>query len=237
MWVFCGRAKQDKTILTQIKEQLGLQLEDDWGFLCTSMDLIEDSNLAIENFAKFQLEGPTKYNDEGEKYLRLYGFLNAVHIQQNALVTLFALLKVPGKGELIEKVQKLKIRNLRHKLAAHQDSFLNKVSNEKQAFYLSRIDLYGTNIGYGNNVKFSYERIDLRSPLKEHGDLVIDTLDVIYEKSIKTIYKANKNKQEEFVKDLELLRHEKRGDFVIRMLNSEPLVITLVSANPQNEEA
>lgn len=94
------KAKQDKTILTQIKEQLGLQLEDNWGFLCTSMDLIEDSNLAIENFAKFQLEGPTKYNDEGEKYLRLYGFLNAVHIQQNALVTLFALLKVPGKDQL-----------------------------------------------------------------------------------------------------------------------------------------
>jgi hypothetical protein len=45
------------------------------------MDIVGDASLAMYNFAEFSLDGPTKYEDTGERYLRLYGLLSAVYIQ------------------------------------------------------------------------------------------------------------------------------------------------------------
>ena len=60
--------KSAETFLQRIKRQFGFNHESDWGLLCASMDLVEDTTLAIQNFEKFEIEGPTKYNDLGEKY-------------------------------------------------------------------------------------------------------------------------------------------------------------------------
>jgi hypothetical protein len=77
-----------------IRKTLCLSKDEDWSFLCVSMDIIEDACSAIDNFLTFGLNGPTKYNDIGEKYLRLYGILSSTYIQQEALLKLFQLMNV-----------------------------------------------------------------------------------------------------------------------------------------------
>lgn len=53
---------------------------DEWATLCTSLDIVEDTALALREFEERAL-GTT----EGERYLRLYGFLQAVVLQQDAI--------------------------------------------------------------------------------------------------------------------------------------------------------
>jgi hypothetical protein len=50
-------------------------------------------SLGIENFLRFGIDGPTKYGDMGEKYIKLYGALNATYLQQQAAISLFKNLK------------------------------------------------------------------------------------------------------------------------------------------------
>src|ERR1700731_3985821 len=70
-----------------LKELLRLNSSADWEFLCAAMDIIGDASTAIDNVQRFGLSGPTKHNDTGEKYLRLYGMLSAAYIQQEAILT------------------------------------------------------------------------------------------------------------------------------------------------------
>jgi len=51
-----------------IRSSLKLTRPEDWGFIYSSMDIINDSLLGIENFCKYGVDGPTKYDDFGEKY-------------------------------------------------------------------------------------------------------------------------------------------------------------------------
>jgi hypothetical protein len=45
-----------------------------------AMDVIGDAALALKNFLRFSLDGPTRYEDLGERYLRLYGLLSATYL-------------------------------------------------------------------------------------------------------------------------------------------------------------
>ncbi len=102
----------DKNLGTKgsIKDVLRLNKEEDWSFIWTSMDIVDDASLALESFLKFDLDGPTKYNDIGEKYLRLYGILSASYIQQQAIITLYKLNNIPHPREAIKKIKALKIK-------------------------------------------------------------------------------------------------------------------------------
>ena len=66
-----------------VRKALRLNKERDWFFLCTSMDVVGDASGAIHNFLRFGLDGPARFDDIGERYLRLYGLLSAVYAQQS----------------------------------------------------------------------------------------------------------------------------------------------------------
>ena len=104
---------------------LQLTKEDDWSFVCVAMDIVEDASLAIKDFLRFGLNGPTKYDSVGERYLRLYGVLSASYIQQEATRKLFALMNCPSPKELKACFDALEIRKLRHQLASHGVDFLD----------------------------------------------------------------------------------------------------------------
>jgi len=61
---------------------------DDWNILCASMDIIGDTTLAIQNFKETGIGQNT-----GEKYLKLYGLLQAIYLQQDAIKFLFEVIK------------------------------------------------------------------------------------------------------------------------------------------------
>ena len=100
-----------------IQTALKLTRPEDWGFICSSMDIINDSLLGIEHFCKYGLDGPTKYDDFGEKFIRLYGVLNATYIQQQALLNLHRIANVMNLRDIESKVAKLQVREVRKNLA------------------------------------------------------------------------------------------------------------------------
>jgi hypothetical protein len=214
--------KKYKTFSDYIEHKLGFSKSDEWNFFCACMDLVEDTNLAIENFIKFKVEGPTKYNDVGEKYLRLYGFLNATYIQQNALLTLCEVFKISNLKSHQKAILDLKIREIRNKLASHSNSY---GKSKKEPIFLARIGLSGTKVTYGSGCRGKFETLDLSNLLQEHLKTIIEMLDLILEKGINYIYQSNKKLKKTYIERLEDIRQEKKGNFVIKLPKGKKIVI------------
>lgn len=62
------------------RTQLALENSDAWTVVCSSLDVLEDAQLAIEAYSAGDF--PKK---AGEQYLRIYGLLQALYLQQDAL--------------------------------------------------------------------------------------------------------------------------------------------------------
>lgn len=98
-----------------------------WNQLCSSMDVVEDAELAIDNYLDSDLG-----KGDGEKYLRIYGVLQALFIQQNAVMHLIEAL---GFRRNLEKNSKLKtIREIRNDSVGHP----TKRGNYKSYHFISR---------------------------------------------------------------------------------------------------
>ena len=122
-----------------VRELLRLNQGEDWNFLCVAMDVVGDVSAAIRNFLQFGLDGPTRYQDVGERYLRLYGLQNAAYIQQQAVLKLFKLMNVPNPKAIQAELDDLKVRKLRHKLASHSTDYENPVTQDMETYLPVRI--------------------------------------------------------------------------------------------------
>ncbi len=79
-----------------IVEFLGVSDIDSYHFIIDSYYLLEDTQLAKQNFTEFGTTGPTKYENLGEVYLRVYGVLNACYLQQQSIVEMCDKLNIDG---------------------------------------------------------------------------------------------------------------------------------------------
>ncbi|MBA4349229.1 MAG: hypothetical protein C0415_04480 [Thermodesulfovibrio sp.] len=185
--------------------------------------------MAIDNFLRFGLNGPTRYDEPGEKYLRLYGVLNATYLQQQAIHNLFKLNNVSNPKKEKEKIEGLKIREVRHKLGAHSNDYLADPHQKIIESYVPvRIMLSGFNCEFINNETLRSERVNLKTAIEYHLKLMIELLDKIYEKAITTFYKGNQKRINEYKEKLKDLRIEKEGGLVIRPTHDGPkLIITM----------
>lgn len=193
----------------KVKEAIRLNKSEDWSFICTALDVIGDTTQAINNFLEFGLEGNTDGNDPGEKYLRLYGVLNATYLQQFALVNLYKKSNLFKPKDVIKKMEKLEIYNLRNKLGAHSNDYEND-QGILESYVIIQISLKGYLFEYMNNDTSEREWVNLKKCLEEHLRLAIDLLDKVYDKSIKTIHKGEDSKKEEHLNILSKLRKLKK---------------------------
>ena len=194
------------------------------------MDVVEDACTAINNFLKFGLNGPTKYDDVGEKYLRLYGILSATYIQQQALLKLHQLMNVPPSLEEGKKlVDGLLIRSLRHKLCSHSTNYHDKSSDSVQAYIPIRFDLENFNCTYATNGRGDHSSVDLKEAVDEHLMTMIELLDRILEKAQRTLFKGQETSKNciEFSEKLRELRILRKGGFVVQLPNSSKLIVTM----------
>ena len=214
----------------------GLRLNDqsDWEFICVAMDVVGDAALALGSFLRFSLDGPTRYDDVGEKYLRLYGLLSAAYIQQEAVLKLYKLMNCPKPKEVQTELNELEIRTLRHQAASHSVDCLPPDGGKTQAFVPVRIGLSGFSCmiteGRGNQTK----SIQLDDAVNAHCTVVTSILDRIYEKSIQTLFRGRDNQIGEFKKKLEDLRFVRDGNMLIRGGNqTNPVEIRIAFVAPQ----
>lgn len=218
-----------------IQSSLKLTKPEDWGFICSSMDIINDSLLGIEHFCKYGVDGPTKYDDFGEKYIRLYGVLNATYIQQQALLNLHRIANVPNIRELEGRVAALKVREARNKLGAHSVDYSNRESGQTESFVPVRITLSGMRCDYYNNTTLEHTEVDLIDALREHLTLMCDIYDGTYRKSVRTIYKSNQNKQEELLEKIDDALIFRDGGTVLRNESGIKVFVTSYEPEPEPE--
>ena len=115
-----------------------------WNQLCSSLDVIEDSDLAIDVYLNREFS-----KDDGEKYLRLYGVLQALFLQQDAVTNLCESLGLPN--DLITDPKLKEIRAIRNNSIGHP----TKRGKYKSYHYISRISITKSKFQlisyYGNN--------------------------------------------------------------------------------------
>lgn len=122
----CATSSERTNNDSYISKRLGID-KADHEFIMSLYWLLEDTNMAIEEFQEHQLQGPTRHKDNlGEKYLRLYGVLNAVNLQKSALIQLYELFKIPGKKQIQTKFKYLSAIELRNKTSAHALDYIDQ---------------------------------------------------------------------------------------------------------------
>lgn len=195
-----------------------LKLSDrrDWEFICVAMDVVGDAALALRNFLRFSLDGPARYEDVGERYLRLYGLLSAAYVQQQAALKLYSLMNCPKPKEVQAEFNQLDIRTLRHQLASHSLDFLAPGESKTQAFVPVRIGLSGFACMVTENRGGATRTIQLDQAILEHCKAVTSVLDRIYEKSVETIFKGHSKRIAEFQGKLQELRFVRDGNMILR---------------------
>ncbi len=159
--------------------------EDKIGFVLDALYLLEDTQLAKENYYKFGLSGPTKYNEFGEMYLRMYGIYNACYLQRQAIYTLLEIILPDEYTHISKEINRMEVFEYRKIFASHTVNVGH--GNKKHSYILSRHDLESDRImGYTSNKNTENEFKDgtLSSQIETWDCEVIKQLSTISEKTI-----------------------------------------------------
>lgn len=113
-------------------QQRLLSIRFSWNQLCSAMDVIDDVDLALE--AYLAAEFP---NEPGEKYLRTYGVLQALFVQQDALRHLIDIVRPSVRVELSDVLKE--VRDLRSASIGHPTDYKRK--GERSVHAISRITM------------------------------------------------------------------------------------------------
>jgi len=158
-----------------------------WNQLCSSLDVIEDSDLAIDAYLNREFS-----KDDGEKYLRLYGVLQALFLQQDAVTNLCESLGLPN--ELITDPKLKEIRAIRNDSIGHPTK---RGWNDKSYHYMSRISITKSKfqlISYYGNSKTIFRDILVIDLIKEQRRY----LSKIFKEVIKVLKAEEKEHKEKF---------------------------------------
>ena len=119
------------------KQYALLQDTASWNMLCSCLDLIGDTKLAI--IAYDQAKQP---KDEGEKYLLVYGILQALFLEQDAVRNLCAALGIRYNADpLLEQIREIRNDSIGHPTKrgggkGQAFSFISRASLSKHGFDL-----------------------------------------------------------------------------------------------------
>lgn len=226
--------RKDETPLKALR----LNDPDDWNFICVAMDVIGDAALALEDFLRFGLDGPSRYESVGERYLRLYGLLSATYLQQEAVLKLYRLMNCPKPDAAKVDVNRLAVRTLRHQIASHSVDYRRPEGGRNQAFVPVRIGLHCFSCDVTENRGDATHTIKLDEAVSDHCKLLASILDAIYEKSTKTLFKGRTKKIAEFAARLDDLRFVRAGNVLIRGGDKiNPVSIRVVFVAPGEVDA
>lgn len=191
---------EGKSFLTKIKERLCFDNDNGWKFLVSSLDTIGDSQFAITTFLNHKIENGQKFNT-GENYLRLYGILSAVYIQQQAILKLSDLFKTGHLEKTKTDFDNLEITFLRHCISAHPINY--NQNGSKVSFRIDRNSLNDNgllSIRDEFNETLTY---NIFNSLNEYISNAETCLKIISIKIISNCYQTAKEKYDELNEKLE----------------------------------
>ena len=129
------------------KKHLLLKDSIAWNMLCSSLDVIEDTDYCLEAFLTTDIDSL----DDGNKYMYVYGTLQALFVQQDAVEHLTESLKIPYpfNENSNEKQQLDEIREIRNDSVGHPTkrgggtgrafNFISRITIDNQGFELGTI--------------------------------------------------------------------------------------------------
>jgi hypothetical protein len=154
-----------------------IKTKENWYTLCAGMDLLEDTESAKDNFRQFGLDGPTKYENIGEKYLRLYGILNASYQQQEAILSLLQFTNVADmkkERQQFDALEIMKIRSIAGSHAMNYKNYNSQKKQEKQSYMIARYSLDRSCISFRNSG--GTEEINIKESIEEFDKIVTEKL-------------------------------------------------------------
>ncbi len=203
----------ETTFRNDVKKLYGFEKEFGWNILLNSFYVIDDTELAKISFKQFELQGPSRHPDIGEKYLRLYGILNAIYQQKLAVENLLEIHKVSNKKELLKQLSESKIIELRNKIGAHSTNFKTGKEDSEHNFdvyEISRPKLDRDAISLLRNQN-ERENFALFKEIEIFDTIIESNLSLIVTKIIKKIYRN----QGEFYKRLVEIEFIRNGGMII----------------------
>lgn len=164
---------------------------DNWDRICSSSDVINDTLQAIGSYVKSDY--PNK--NVGLRYLYVYGLLQALYLQQDAVECLFGTLRKCYPESLkfsYERSDDLKeIRQLRNETTGHPTEARNGVFT-----YINRVSLSKWHFGKlcsSKSVGNEFSSVDLFSVLKKQTLAIESDLRILVEKTREIEKCATKN--------------------------------------------
>jgi hypothetical protein len=196
---------ENKTFLTKTKELFKFENDNSWRFLTSSLDVIGDSQFAINNFLA------TKYDnisDEGEAYLKIYGIFSAVYIQYKSIKTIARIVKVKNEKDIYRDFERLDMIFLRHVVSAHPVDYKND-DMKIESYKLDRRSIENFSFFTIINEKNEFFHHDLFICLEKFKEKSIFYLRLVAEKTIKNRYSTDSLKIEYLINKLDMIKHNK----------------------------
>jgi hypothetical protein len=132
----------------------------DWNKLCSSLDLIGDTELAIGAYPNLCLHG----NDHGSSYLLVYGILQTLLLQQDAAKHIGTALNI--KVNLPKELTDIRI--IRNGAAGHPG--FQRESGQSKSCFISRMSLSATSFelmtAYSDEGSFKMSHVNIPKLLK-----------------------------------------------------------------------
>jgi len=194
----------NKSFKNKMNDRLKYEKDDNWSLFTSSLDIIGDSMLAIFSFCNSNLEDEPDHKS-GLKYLKLYGVLSAVYIQQRAIIQLIHLVNLRDLNKYSKQLNELDITFLRHVISAHPLNYNN--DNVKENFKIDRNSVIRENktITIRNNDN-TIKTYNLCDSISEYFNLVEPILTKITHKLISNSYGLQTTKGTDFSDKLNRLK-------------------------------
>lgn len=202
-----GAPTKTEHTLEYVRKKLIFQYQDDFKKMRSCIDLLEDTEDALINFFEYQLVTDRTKSNLGEIYLRLYGVLNAVYLQMQSIIEIAEIVRYPSKQTIKEKIEALKIIEIRNIAGAHTVNFITNRTKKfktpklkKNHFKLTQTEIRedGRNLtlvdGYGN-----YEQVNLYVKLLEYCKVSDSLLLDIISNYTDRLFKNNPSLKEDFI--------------------------------------
>ena len=200
--------KSNANFKKDVQKFYGFQNEFGWNILLNAFYVLDDTEFAKESFNNFSFQGPSRHQDTGERYLRLYGLLNALYQQKIAIENLLEIHKISNKKQIIDSLTNLEITKLRNKIAAHPSNYKPESESDYKfdVYEISRPDLMSDKITLLKNQNDFEYLDDFKSSIDEFDAIIINSLSLISVKVITKLFN-NQGKKFELLSKLEKLKN------------------------------
>ena len=191
--------ESDKNFKIEINNALKFRDKEGWNKLVAIIDLLGDTELAKKSYLELVARKLPKVKDQGEIYLRVYGVLNAIFLQKEAVRQFITLVSPSERQKYFEKIKSLEILQLRSIAGAHTINYSD--TQNKIPYQITR---YGLEHGIVSALApdFTCKKFNIQECIFEYNSVVNEILFQTTESFISKVFKKNQELKDYYTAEL-----------------------------------